>query len=324
MPKEMGHVKNPLTVIAIFAGIAETSGAAILPFLDKDIQGTFVWFLMFFPCLLIALFFGVLYKKHHVLYAPSDYKEDKSFVDLHFTTKVGFNILGRESPPIEALPTEAAEVRGGGEATEAAEVGEHAKEQGAVSLQPSPRAGGAVEEPGADNEEKIIPPNAKTNSAVDAEALSRVVPVFGGAISGLLRSIARKKVLSGLAQKLGGAVEVHVQSKHFPNITFDAVIDSGATKSIVEFVDVVPDRDMLQESVKGSLRMARFFWESLNEQEKGQFVFHLALMHWQESHAMRIASLKEIVDLSLAMPFKTVATLYECDAQNINSYDLRT
>jgi hypothetical protein len=80
--EKVSHVKNPLTVIAIFAGLAEVSGTVVLPFLEKDTQQTYIWFLMGFPCLLVLLFFITLLAKHYVLYAPSDFTDDKLFADL--------------------------------------------------------------------------------------------------------------------------------------------------------------------------------------------------------------------------------------------------
>lgn len=82
MIEKIGHIKNPLTVISFFAGIAEMSGAAVLPWLEKDVQETYVIFLMGFPCLLVILFFLTLWFNHTVLYAPSDFKDDKNFMDL--------------------------------------------------------------------------------------------------------------------------------------------------------------------------------------------------------------------------------------------------
>ncbi|MFO7596495.1 MAG: hypothetical protein R6W92_09155 [Desulfocurvibacter africanus] len=82
MIAKVSHVKNPLTVIAIFAGLAEVSGTVVLPFLEKDTQNIYVWFLMVFPCLLVLFFFITLYLKHYVLYAPSDFRDDKLFADL--------------------------------------------------------------------------------------------------------------------------------------------------------------------------------------------------------------------------------------------------
>ena len=75
-------VKNPLTIIAIFAGLAEVSGTAVLPFLAPEPQRVYVWFLMVFPTLLVALFFLTLNLNHRVLYAPSDFQDETHFVNL--------------------------------------------------------------------------------------------------------------------------------------------------------------------------------------------------------------------------------------------------
>lgn len=83
MLEKIGHVKNPLTIIAFFAGLAEVSGTIVLPFLSPNIQGTYIWFLMLFPSLLVVSFFFILYNKHYVLYAPSDYRDDRSFTQLY-------------------------------------------------------------------------------------------------------------------------------------------------------------------------------------------------------------------------------------------------
>ncbi len=74
-----GIVKNPLSVIAIFAGVAEISGTGVLPFITPDNQELYIWFLMFFPFTLVLLFFATLNWNHKSLYAPSDYKSDESF-----------------------------------------------------------------------------------------------------------------------------------------------------------------------------------------------------------------------------------------------------
>ena len=76
-----GHIKNPLTVVAIFAGIAEVSGTIVLPFILPANQVTFMWFLMVFPTLLVAIFFLTLNFNHAVLYAPSDFRDDQAFLD---------------------------------------------------------------------------------------------------------------------------------------------------------------------------------------------------------------------------------------------------
>lgn len=80
MIEKVGPIKNPLTIIAIFAAIAEISGTMVLPFIEKSNQSIYVWFLMIFPILLILLFFLTLNFNHKVLYAPSDYKNEDNFL----------------------------------------------------------------------------------------------------------------------------------------------------------------------------------------------------------------------------------------------------
>ena len=92
MIEKVGPIKNPLTIIAIFAAIAEISGTLVLPFIEKSNQSVYVWFLMVFPILLILLFFLTLNFNHKVLYAPSDYKNEDNFLQslprASFTEKV--------------------------------------------------------------------------------------------------------------------------------------------------------------------------------------------------------------------------------------------
>jgi hypothetical protein len=78
--EKVGHIKNPLTVIGIFAAIAEISGTSVLPFIEPENQGIYIWFLMFFPVFLVGTFFLTLNFNHKVLYAPSDYRNEDNFL----------------------------------------------------------------------------------------------------------------------------------------------------------------------------------------------------------------------------------------------------
>jgi hypothetical protein len=75
----MRTVRNPLTVVAIFAGSSEVAGIAILPLLAESTQAVYVWFLMSFPILVLLLFFATLNWNHKVFYAPSDFKDEDNF-----------------------------------------------------------------------------------------------------------------------------------------------------------------------------------------------------------------------------------------------------
>ena len=78
----MPHIRNPLTVIGIFAGVAEVAATIALPHLDTNVQTTFVWFVMGFPLLLVLLFFATLNFNSKALYAPSDFRDEKNFMNL--------------------------------------------------------------------------------------------------------------------------------------------------------------------------------------------------------------------------------------------------
>ncbi|TGE29749.1 hypothetical protein [Hymenobacter metallicola] len=96
MTEKVGLIRNPLTIIAIFAGIAEVSGTIVAPLLEKENQKIFVWFLMFFPTLLIGLFFYILYNKNKVLYAPSDFADERHIAYI-------FDKEASKSVPVEVV-----------------------------------------------------------------------------------------------------------------------------------------------------------------------------------------------------------------------------
>lgn len=94
-----GVIKNPLTVIAIFAGLAEVSATIALPQLPEKIQTVFVWFVMLFPAFLVGLFFAMLWFKHRVLYAPSDFKNEENFMSFWVPSKRKMDAQDEEDEP---------------------------------------------------------------------------------------------------------------------------------------------------------------------------------------------------------------------------------
>lgn len=76
------RITNPMTVIAIFATLSETSAAISLPFLDDEERELYVWFLISFPFYLLLLFFATLNFNYRSLYAPSDFEKGKHFIKV--------------------------------------------------------------------------------------------------------------------------------------------------------------------------------------------------------------------------------------------------
>jgi hypothetical protein len=80
MIENIRSVGNPLTVIAIFAGLAEVASTVVLAFLPPNLQETFLWFVMGFPTALVIAFFATLNFNRGALYAPGDFKDEENFV----------------------------------------------------------------------------------------------------------------------------------------------------------------------------------------------------------------------------------------------------
>ncbi len=77
----MKRVNNPLTIIAIFAALAEINATIAIGLIDKDLHSIFIWFIIGFPVLLVILFFITLNFNTKVMYSPSDFRDDKNFMD---------------------------------------------------------------------------------------------------------------------------------------------------------------------------------------------------------------------------------------------------
>lgn len=83
MLEKLGPVRNPLTVIAFFAALAEVAATFALASMERDLQLVFMWFVMGFPTLLVVAFFLTLNFNAKSLYAPSDFKDEATFRMLH-------------------------------------------------------------------------------------------------------------------------------------------------------------------------------------------------------------------------------------------------
>ncbi|MCL1917203.1 MAG: hypothetical protein FWG14_02625 [Peptococcaceae bacterium] len=74
---------KPLGIVALFAGVAETAGAIVLPLVASELQHIFIWYVMLFPALLLILFFVTLFFKPHVYYPPSEYRDEENYLKLN-------------------------------------------------------------------------------------------------------------------------------------------------------------------------------------------------------------------------------------------------
>lgn len=89
MTEKFQKINNPLTIIAIFAALAEINATIAIGLIDKQLHYIFIWFVIGFPTLLVICFFLTLNYNTKVMYSPSDYKDDKSFMDSLFGSNFG-------------------------------------------------------------------------------------------------------------------------------------------------------------------------------------------------------------------------------------------
>lgn len=112
-------IKNPLTVIAVFASLTEIVCGTVTPFIsDSYNQKLFLIFVVGFPILLVISFFLTLNLNHKVLYSPSDFNDsNERIADLFYGSqrelekiKVSNKVIRKENSlniiSIEELPAE--------------------------------------------------------------------------------------------------------------------------------------------------------------------------------------------------------------------------
>jgi len=80
MSTDFKKISNPLTIIAIFAGLAEINATVVIGLLPADLQEIFIWFIILFPTILVVVFFYTLNFNPKVLYAPSDFTNEENFL----------------------------------------------------------------------------------------------------------------------------------------------------------------------------------------------------------------------------------------------------
>lgn len=277
MLDKIGHIKNPLTVIAMFAAIAEVSGTVVLPLVAESVQGLYVWFLMFFPCFLVLLFFITLWKDHAVLYAPSDYQSDKSFIEAKFKVRFDNETALTIEAPFSADRAEQ-------EVVQEAEV----KPEPVVMAEDDAvmQEGGGAEDVSSDSE---ITLNQK-----------------------LILKLSRGRIIRSLANRIKGSFKENVMPKEFPDITFGGVVESPDRISLVNFVDVSINARELKYDTRDAVHKALLFWGTLNSVDKERFVLHLAYLYVKNLSSETELSLEECAQSVTNLPFKTEIEAYHC------------
>lgn len=286
MLEKIGHIKNPLTVIAMFAGIAELSGTVVLPFLEKPIQETYVWFLMGFPVLMVYLFYKTLWRDHTVLYAPSDFQKDESFMQAHFKSYsdghpgADLSDLPEEIETAPVLPTN----------TETQEVEELPATPDTSTAEVDSSAEHEIENP--ENLRRFIFRTSKT------------------------------RILSRMARMGGGAYHRDVEPKQLPNVKFDGVVESASAFCVVSFILRDNEASPILRRAHSKMKEANLFWNTLSEEEKTRFFLHVAILRVQAEQPVNEGVVMRLQRLAARFPFRIELADYGCERGSLRTKHL--
>lgn len=293
MAASVSFIKNPLTIIGVFASLVETGGLAVLPFIDREIQLIYIWFLMLFPTFLVGAFFVVLYKKHIVLYAPSDYKDDVTFADMGSRMFAATTIQIREKQVAEVRELQV----GVPEQTGAPQSPSETASQ-PIDNEPEHGHGPASESKSRssadDNESPPSDEQGKDNQAVP---------------SNLLPVLAEKWALDLLGEKYKIPFVREIAFHLGPEqLTFDAGIVSADSTTIVEVRTARSNID--SESYLGIFGRVERLYYTLDSIQRKNFVFIFAVVavprakiQFKKSLSNHVDNLKRIYKFNVQIEF---------------------
>lgn len=92
MIEKIKQINNPLTIIAIFAALAEIAVTVSIKLVPSELLNIYIWFVMGFQALIVLLFFLTLNFNPKVLYAPSDFKNEENFVTMLGVQRISVNL----------------------------------------------------------------------------------------------------------------------------------------------------------------------------------------------------------------------------------------
>lgn len=279
MLEKIGHIKNPLTVIAMFAGIAEVSGTIVLPFVAEAAQVRYVWFLMLFPCLLVGLFFLTLWLKHHVLYAPSDFQDDQNFVNMFIRPTVTTVIVpdaGSQPPPPQI---------------------EASEPEPPIVAVPEPEP-----EPAASPEVQDV----RAEYGVPAE--SQITPSYA-------RSTLKVQAINRLSAEFGSEFVLDVSPVKHPDKKFDFMMnsqDSPCVGTIFYSFNKLETVDNVY--IERAFMNAYSFWRDLNSDSASRFIFAAVVVGENIDHAHRASLTNRIQRIALRYKFQTLVKVWDVSA----------
>ncbi len=109
--KGNGLTRNPLGIIALFVSLIYGFACLVLSASLNNLHGQeerlpLIWFIILFPFLILIAFTYLVIYHHKKLYAPSDYKDEKNFVNAFMGNKDVSSDLEKVNVQLKSLLTE--------------------------------------------------------------------------------------------------------------------------------------------------------------------------------------------------------------------------
>jgi len=111
MDKAKGLTRNPLGIIALFVSLIYGFACLVLSTSISNLHGQeerlpLIWFIILFPLLILGAFTYLVIYHHKKLYAPSDYKDEKNFVNAFIGNKDVSSDLEKVNIQLKSLTNE--------------------------------------------------------------------------------------------------------------------------------------------------------------------------------------------------------------------------
>lgn len=103
--------KNPLGIIGIFLVLTEAIASLVIVKSHlNNLQNTIlVFFIVFFPCLVLGAFYLLVTRHHEKLYSPGDYKDEKNFVNTYNSLTQKKELADVHSTAVQDVPASVSE-----------------------------------------------------------------------------------------------------------------------------------------------------------------------------------------------------------------------
>lgn len=291
--EKAAHIKNPLTVISIFAGVAEISGAAVLPFVASDNQNLYIWFLMLFPFGLVAFFFATLNWNYRVLYAPSDFRDEDNFVSILQKSTVAerFDKLSEETEVVVGLPSTMPDL----------------KTPEATPKEEEPESSAAIQS-STQSMDYLLQETAVSTKERRKQLAELTKKLFG--LTRRESSIAERLALEKLSKDLG--VDIEVDKKIATNrarYVLDGVINKDGKITAVEVRYARTLRNLGKAFLMG-LDSLLPVYESFSQEQRRSFSLIFVLVTDEDDQSQREAIRRQLDRL----PFQTAIMVYDYDS----------